>query len=98
LNGHQARVAYEGSEAVQVARTFAPEIAFVDLSLPGFDGLEVARRIRESEPAPGMLLVALTGYGRDSDRQRSREAGFDDHLVKPVNPQDLLSLIHRGRF
>lgn len=95
MYGHVTSVAYEGQEAVHLARSFAPHIAFVDLALPGLDGCEVARRIRGLESRSGMMLVALTGYGRDSDRERSREAGFDDHLVKPVNPQELLTLIGR---
>jgi CheY-like chemotaxis protein len=66
-----------------------PEIALIDIGLPGVDGYEVARRVRAQPGGQDIVLVALTGYGLDADRQRSREAGFDAHLVKPLNPEKL---------
>ena len=70
-----------------------PEVAIIDIGLPGLDGYEVARRIRGQPHGHAMLLLALTGYGHPSDRERSTEAGFDYHLVKPVDPYDLARLL-----
>jgi CheY-like chemotaxis protein len=82
--GHTVEVAHDGPSALTVARVHPPEIAFLDIGLPVMDGYELGRRLREiAEPAP--KLVAITGYGHRSDRDRSREAGFDLHLVKPVD-------------
>ena len=83
LRGHEARTALDGPEALAVAREFRPEVVMLDIGLPGMDGYEVARRLRADHG--GILLVALTGYGQDEDRRRSKEAGFDHHLVKPVD-------------
>jgi PAS domain S-box-containing protein len=83
LRGHEARTALDGQEALAVAREFRPEVVMLDIGLPGMDGYEVARRLRADYD--GILLVALTGYGQDEDRRRSKEAGFDHHLVKPVD-------------
>jgi CheY-like chemotaxis protein len=85
LMGHEVRVAYTGPEAVALAAEWPPEITISDIGLPGFDGFEVARRLR-GQLGRGPLLVALTGYGRDEDRRMSQEAGFDHHLVKPADP------------
>ena len=82
--GHDVRVAYDGPSAVEAALEFRPDMAVIDIGLPGISGLEVARRIRQLAPIGSMVLVAMTGYGQASDRARSREAGFDHHLVKPA--------------
>lgn len=82
--GHDVRLAHDGPSAINVAESFAPEVVFLDIGLPGMDGYEVALRLRRPPLAP-MTLVALTGYGRDADKLRAREAGFDRHLVKPVD-------------
>ena len=74
-------------------RTQQPEVVLLDIGLPGLDGYEVARRLREDPAMDGALLVALTGYGQDEDRRRSREAGFDHHFVKPVEPFVLRTLL-----
>jgi signal transduction histidine kinase/DNA-binding response OmpR family regulator len=87
--GHVVATAKDGIQAVEVARAFKPEVMLLDLSLPGRDGHEVARILREEFPKGKLWLVAMSGYGRDEDRQRTREAGFDDHLVKPVEPATL---------
>ena len=86
--GHDARAAYDGASALQVARELQPDLAFVDIAMPGMDGYEVARGLRALlGPAP--VLVALTGYGQDEDRRRAIVAGFDHHLVKPTSLEAL---------
>jgi signal transduction histidine kinase/ActR/RegA family two-component response regulator len=92
LNGHDVRVAADGAEAVAVARTFKPHIAFIDIGMPRMDGYEVADRIRRMG-GPPIVLVALTGWGQDEDKRRSREAGFDHHLTKPPEPDVVQRLI-----
>jgi signal transduction histidine kinase/ActR/RegA family two-component response regulator len=92
LQGHQVRVALDGVDAVALAATFAPQIAFLDIGMPRMDGYEAARRIR-ALAGSGVLLVALTGWGQDEDKRRSREAGFDYHLTKPPDPEVLDRLI-----
>jgi signal transduction histidine kinase len=84
--GHDVRVAHDGAQALAVAREFEPEVAFLDIGMPKVQGYEVARRLREEAATSRCLLVALTGWGREDDRQRAREAGFDRHLVKPADP------------
>jgi two-component system, sensor histidine kinase len=92
LDGHVVMAAAEGSEALELARTKDPDVALVDIGLPGIDGYEVARRLRVGgERRP--LLIALTGYGQPEDRRRAAEAGFDSLLVKPVDPSALSSLL-----
>jgi len=89
--GYQVRVAYSGTEGVDAAQLFHPEIVLCDIGLPGFDGYEVARRLRSNVLTAAVRLIAITGYGTDVDRQRVHEAGFDMHLVKPVDPDRLLT-------
>ncbi len=86
LAGHDVRVVHDGTFAVDMAREFRPHVAFLDLGMPGCNGYEVARRIRLEPWSRGVRLVAVTGWGREDDRSRSRDAGFDSHLTKPVNP------------
>jgi len=85
LHGHDVRLAHDGLAALEEAHAFRPDVIFLDLSLPKMDGYEVARRLRMEPATRSMTLVAMTGYGRDEDRQRTREAGFHLHLVKPVD-------------
>ncbi len=92
--GHEVFVANDGAEGVQMASRIQPEIALVDLGLPSLDGLEVARHIRR-QPHQPRHLVALTGYGQPEDRQRCLAAGFDSHLVKPIDPLRLLDLLEQ---
>ena len=94
LDGHRVEVARDGPEGVELARATAPEVAFVDIRLPGIDGHEVARRIRAALGSR-VLLVALTAHGQEKDRRRSSEAGFDAHLVKPVSHDDLTRVLDR---
>jgi signal transduction histidine kinase len=89
LAGHETRIALDGPTALNVARDFRPEVALLDLGLPVMDGLELARRLREDGAGSRLRLVALTGYGQASDRARTTEAGFDAHLVKPIDPEKL---------
>jgi PAS domain S-box-containing protein len=93
VDGHEVRTAYDGPTALETARAFRPEVAFIDIGLPGIDGCEVARRLRGPAGAGGALLVALTGYGQEEDRRKSLEAGFDAHLVKPADPAALAKLL-----
>ena len=85
LTGHEARLAYDGLAAVAVALAWCPDVVLLDIGLPGLNGFEVAKRIRLEAAHSAMVLVALTGYGQASDRQRAHEAGFDHHLVKPAD-------------
>jgi len=93
VSGHDVRVAYDGSSAIRVAREFAPGVVLLDIGLPLVDGLQVANSIRQEPGLRNVLLVAVTGYGQESDRQRTREAGFDYHLVKPVSLKDLKGIL-----
>ncbi|HMJ12994.1 MAG TPA: ATP-binding protein [Polyangiaceae bacterium] len=90
--GHQTAFANDGLEALDVARRFSPDVAFVDIGLPGIDGYEVARRLR-TQLQRRVVLIAMSGYGQDEDRARSHEAGFDDHLVKPVRTELILRIL-----
>jgi len=89
----QPRVAYDGPSAVEAALTQTPDAILLDIGLPSMDGFEVARQLRQLELSPRLLLVALTGYGQAEDVRRSREAGFDHHLVKPVDLEELRRLL-----
>jgi PAS domain S-box-containing protein len=90
--GHTVRTAHCGPAAVQVAAALRPEAVVLDIGLPGMDGYEVAQQLRRG-PAAGASLIALTGYGQEEDRRRSKAAGFDHHLVKPVDPAVLTELL-----
>jgi len=89
----EVRVAHDGPSAVEAALSFLPEVILLDIGLPGLSGYEVAERLRRRPEFAGTLLVAMTGWGQDEDRRRSREAGFDRHLVKPVDPEALRKLL-----
>jgi CheY-like chemotaxis protein len=82
--GHQVRVAHGGIEALRLAHEAVPETVFMDLGMPGMDGFEAVRRLRAMPGGQALQVVALTGWGQPADRQRTRAAGFDAHLVKPV--------------
>ena len=92
--GHQTRTAYDGPSALEVAAEFVPDIAVLDIGLPVMDGYELARRLRAAAAAP-LRLIALTGYGSPSDRERTAEAGFDAHMVKPIDLASLESTLAR---
>jgi CheY-like chemotaxis protein/two-component sensor histidine kinase len=91
--GHEARTAQNGIAAVQFANEFRPHVILLDIGLPGLNGYEVARQIRQQPYGRDIVLIALTGYGQDSDRQTSTEAGFDHHLVKPAKFDQLLQIL-----
>jgi two-component system, sensor histidine kinase len=94
--GHTVSLAQDGLTGIAVANRDRPDIAFVDLGLPGVDGFEVARRIRASPAGEEIMLVALTGYGSAADREKSAASGFDLHLVKPVEPERLRALLEEA--
>jgi two-component system, sensor histidine kinase len=91
--GHTVYEAADGASGVQSALDLKPDVALIDLGLPDVDGHEVARRIRAVLDRRAILLVALTGYGTAEDQRRASEAGFDIHLVKPVEPADLVKIL-----
>ncbi|HYJ16721.1 MAG TPA: ATP-binding protein, partial [Candidatus Limnocylindria bacterium] len=93
MMGYQARVAYDGESAMRMIAEFVPQVALVDIGLPGLDGYELARRLLEMPQARGITLIAQTGWGRDEDRELSRQAGFQHHLIKPIDHQLLEKLL-----
>ncbi len=93
--GHQVHIAYDGVTALEIAREHRPEVILLDIGMPGMSGYEVARRLRQQPELHGTLLIALTGWGQEADRQRACEAGFDHHLVKPVDLAALEALLRR---
>jgi PAS domain S-box-containing protein len=93
LAGHEVQLAHSGPAGLEAAERFRPEVAVLDLGLPGFDGFELARRLRRRPGGDGLILIALTGWGQERDRLRTREAGFDHHLVKPVDSDALVDLL-----
>jgi CheY-like chemotaxis protein len=93
LWGHEVKRAYDGPRAIEIGLSCRPQVIFLDIGLPGMDGYEVAARLRERPETARTVLVAVTGYGQEEDRRRSRRAGFDHHLVKPVTPETLRLLL-----
>ena len=93
LMGNEPRMVYDGLEAVTAAGEFHPNVVLLDIGLPKLNGYEAARRIREQPLGKRMVLIALTGWGQDEDKRRSNEAGFDHHMVKPVEPAALMNLL-----
>lgn len=93
MQGHEVRVALDGTSALEHARAFAPQLVFLDIGMPGMDGYEVARRMRGLPELDEAVLVALTGWGQKEDRRRSAEAGFDQHLVKPAGAKEVEALL-----
>ncbi|HUP06055.1 MAG TPA: ATP-binding protein [Caldimonas sp.] len=93
LDGHHVRTAFDGVSALELAERFGPEVALLDIGMPGMDGCELARRLAARPWAGRLVLVAITGWGQDGDRRRSAEAGFAHHLVKPVDPPELAALL-----
>jgi CheY-like chemotaxis protein len=93
INGHETRLAHDGWQAMAEAKAFRPDVMFLDIGMPALDGHETARRIRQEPWGKDIVLVALTGWGQSEDRRRSKEAGFNHHLVKPADPNVVAKLI-----
>jgi CheY-like chemotaxis protein len=93
MAGHETRTAHDGVHALEVAAGFQPELVFLDIGMPRMDGYEAARRMRQLPGMEGVLLAALTGWGAAEDRERSRAAGFDHHLLKPAMPADVQAVL-----
>jgi len=93
MMGHETRTAHDGEAAVTTAEDFRPQVVLLDIGLPKLNGYEVAQRIRKEEWGASMFLVAITGWGQDEDRQRSEDVGMNLHLVKPVEPSALESVL-----
>ena len=95
LGGNEVRTGYDGLEAVAIAERFRPEIALLDLGMPKLNGYDACRQIRATAWGRGITLIAQTGWGQDDDRRRTREAGFDHHVLKPIDPGALVALFPR---
>ena len=93
MSGHDVSAAHDGPEALRMAASDPPDAVLLDLGLPGMDGYEVARRLRAMPSLAATRLIAMTGYGQDQHKRATSEAGFDEHLVKPVEVADLLRAI-----
>ena len=97
VDDHDVQVAYDGLAAIEAAQAHRPDIFLLDLGMPGLSGFEVARRLRARAEFAHALIVALTGWGTERDRARTRESGFDEHLVKPVEPETIRAVMGRYR-
>jgi len=92
LLGAEVRVVHDGPAALEMIPSYAPSVVLLDIGMPGMDGYDVARRIREQPEGQDLMLIALTGWGQEEDRRRTSEAGFDHHLLKPADVSALKSL------
>jgi CheY-like chemotaxis protein len=90
--GHDVQIAHDGPSTLRIAADFQPDVVFLDVGMPGMDGFETARQLRQSVELDKAVLVALTGYGREEDRARAAQAGFDHFLVKPTPPKVLTDI------
>lgn len=95
--GHEVRAVYDGEAALVATEEFQPHVVLLDIGLPKLSGYDVARRLRTQPAGSQALLVALTGYGQESDRQEAFDAGFDEHLVKPVGLDKLQEVLAQAR-
>jgi CheY-like chemotaxis protein len=93
LGGHEVQIAHDGHQALALAAATRPSIVLLDIGLPGMSGYEVARRLKQLPGMSGVRLVAITGYGQEKDRIASADAGFELHLTKPVDPDELIALL-----
>jgi CheY-like chemotaxis protein len=93
ITGNDVRTAYDGQRGVELAGGFRPDVALLDIGLPKLSGYEACRRIRSRAWGRSVVLIAVTGWGQEEDRRRSHEAGFDHHMVKPVDPPALMKLL-----
>lgn len=97
LEGHQVECAHDGAQALERATIFAPDVVLLDLELPEVNGYEVARALRGRPEGAGLLLIAISGFGRDRDRAAALDAGFDYHLTKPADPDEVIRLVAQRR-
>jgi len=97
LEGHEVRLAFDGHDAIEAAASFRPEVVILDIGLPRMNGYDAARAIRQLPGLADVHIIAMTGYGQVSDHEKSRGAGFDAHLVKPVPLDALLRTLAAGR-
>jgi two-component system CheB/CheR fusion protein len=95
MTGYEVQVAHDGPTALTMAVSSLPEVVVLDIGLPGLDGYQVAARLRQYDGTKHSVLIALTGYGQEGDKVRSKQAGFDYHLVKPAEPEQLQDLLTR---
>jgi CheY-like chemotaxis protein len=93
MEGHEVMVVHDGPGALAAVGSFGPEIALLDIGMPGLNGYEGAQKIREALPALPLRLIAVTGWGQHSDKARARTSGFDHHFTKPVEPERLMELL-----
>jgi DNA-binding response OmpR family regulator len=91
--GNDIRTAYDGQQGEDVAAEFRPNVVLLDIGLPKLDGYEVCQWIRDQDWGRALVLIAVTGWGQEEDRRRAHEAGFDHHMVKPVDPNTLMKLL-----
>jgi two-component system CheB/CheR fusion protein len=89
--GHTVAVAFDGLGALDEASRFHPQVVLLDIGMPGMDGYEVAKQLRARESTKSSIILAVTGYGQPEDRMRAEEAGFTDHITKPVNAESLIA-------
>jgi CheY-like chemotaxis protein len=92
-SGHHVMVEHSSLKALERARREAPQVCILDIGLPEMDGIELAKRLRAQPETAGAVLIAVTGYGQEQDRQQTRDAGFDHHLVKPADIKQLLAIL-----
>lgn len=95
--GHEVHIGYGGQQVIEMIRDWKPDVALIDIGLPEVNGYEVARTVRQESGLDRVVLVAYSGYGRDEDRQRAKEAGFDQHLVKPADLASLQAILRLSR-
>jgi len=94
MDGHEVRIAHDGVTAIEMARQYQPGIVFLDIGLPGINGFEVARTLRAAPETQHCVLIAVSGYGQPEDQRRSRDTGFNHHLVKPIDPLALRQVLN----
>jgi PAS domain S-box-containing protein len=95
-SGQEARAVYDGASAIEIAESFRPQVILLDIGMPSMDGYQVVRALRARGLSPAPIIAALTGWGQDSDKKRTRDAGFDHHFTKPVAPEELMAFLERA--
>ena len=97
IRGHIVQIAHDGSTGFERAKEWRPEFVLLDLGLPGMDGFQVAALLRHDPDTRAAVIIAISGYGQEEDRNRSKQAGFDHHLVKPISSVELFKVLDRPR-